>query len=460
MRIRPMKDVPHRSETGAALIVAVIFAAAIGIMAGSFLTITHNEYRLSSEAFLSYGAFNLAEAGTDEAIWAIIDDTWNGWTTSGTYASKGVNGFSLGDGHAGEISIIVENYLSKTPTLLIEGKAETIAGLDSVRQLRVTLDVGLPVFVNGLVAKEKLDLGGNANIDSYDPTFGGPDGTANRGDKANVGSLDVDDGDVEVGNSIVYGKIKTGGGDPTLGGSVSLSDSNSVVDPDLSLIATDFTGEYPVLQPRAFVGTPADDTDAQIVNLRSNGANETITGGTFEAPLEYDLASFEMGSNSKLTVAAGSYVKMVVSGDIIIEDIDVQTGANVEIWVNGNMTMSGTSHGGGDPNTNPSTESLVIYGTNASTVKTFTLNGGTQLSAAVYAPNVDITINGGGSPNNYGFLGAALGKNITINGSVNFHYDESLVNFMANTRKEVSLNSWQQLNSQSDRIDFASYSSP
>ena len=49
------------------------------------------------------------------------------------------------------------------------------------------------------------------------------------------------------------------------------------------------------------------------------------------------------------------------------------------------------------------------------------IGGNGQLAGAVYAPNADINLNGGG--NVYGSL---MGKSLNVNGNFSFHYDEAL----------------------------------
>jgi len=59
----------------------------------------------------------------------------------------------------------------------------------------------------------------------------------------------------------------------------------------------------------------------------------------------------------------------------------------------------------------------------------------------LYAPDSVLTLNGGG--NNIGIVGAAIARQITMNGHYNFHYDESLAT-NGYTRDYV-VNSWQEL---------------
>jgi hypothetical protein len=51
-------------------------------------------------------------------------------------------------------------------------------------------------------------------------------------------------------------------------------------------------------------------------------------------------------------------------------------------------------------------------------------SGNSKLIAAIYAPNADLTLNGGG--NNNGLIGSSITKSIKMNGHYTFHFDEHL----------------------------------
>jgi hypothetical protein len=53
------------------------------------------------------------------------------------------------------------------------------------------------------------------------------------------------------------------------------------------------------------------------------------------------------------------------------------------------------------------------------------LSGNAAFVGAIYAPNADFSLGGGGN-NNYDFVGASVTKTVTMNGHFNFHYDENL----------------------------------
>jgi hypothetical protein len=70
------------------------------------------------------------------------------------------------------------------------------------------------------------------------------------------------------------------------------------------------------------------------------------------------------------------------------------------------------------------------------------LSGTSSFIGAIYAPEAVLTLNGGGNSNN--LMGAAIVKQVTLNGHYDFHYDEALASW--GPAKSFTANSWQELN--------------
>ena len=71
-------------------------------------------------------------------------------------------------------------------------------------------------------------------------------------------------------------------------------------------------------------------------------------------------------------------------------------------------------------------------------------SGNGSLTAVVYAPNGDVTLNGNGD-----MMGAVVARNITLTGNAAFHYDESLADFGADMPYGVVR--WRELDQADDR---------
>ena len=74
-------------------------------------------------------------------------------------------------------------------------------------------------------------------------------------------------------------------------------------------------------------------------------------------------------------------------------------------------------------------------------VTSITYGGSSGFTGVIYAPEADLTLNGGGS--SVGFVGASITKTITMNGHYNFHFDEDLLT--SGPSRGFVVTSWQEL---------------
>lgn len=126
--------------------------------------------------------------------------------------------------------------------------------------------------------------------------------------------------------------------------------------------------------------------------------------------------------NENLTV--NGPVVIVSDGDFNIGNntVEITSTGSLKIYVKGDMKISGN---GSFNNTNIP-EKLIILGTaDVDEGQVINLNGNGLLAAAVYAPEAELTSNGGGARG--ALLGSAIAKSITFHGSPGpFHFDEAL----------------------------------
>ena len=105
------------------------------------------------------------------------------------------------------------------------------------------------------------------------------------------------------------------------------------------------------------------------------------------------------------------------------------------IYFAGNVDISGN----GVLNSNNQPGDLMLYGiqppTNSS--EHVSIGGNSQITASIYAPGHDVTVNGSGT--NGHVYGSIVGKTVTMTGVSNLHYDERLGSAgMINNYKIVS----------------------
>ncbi len=145
---------------------------------------------------------------------------------------------------------------------------------------------------------------------------------------------------------------------------------------------------------------------------------------------------------------------MIVSGDVDLSNVVINAGSTLTIYVDGNL---GHNQGSNTiNNANSESESLLIYGTQSEADVTggavrqeISISGGAGMTAAIYAPNANVTISGAAN-----FNGAAVANQITLNGGVMFHYDEGLADFYGGD-PTFKIDSWTEIYNKEDRIDFS-----
>lgn len=159
--------------------------------------------------------------------------------------------------------------------------------------------------------------------------------------------------------------------------------------------------------------------------LSSITNNATISGSGAGTTV-YRVPSIDQGNNKSLTISGTGTVVIYVDGVFNVGDVKFAAGSTAKLIIYQNdVSGRGCSFNAqntvGDPN-DPGRFLFVsaFSGTGSNEMK---LNGGANFSAVVLAPNAGIKFNGGSN-----FFGSFVGKDFSgaINGTFNFHYDESL----------------------------------
>lgn len=169
----------------------------------------------------------------------------------------------------------------------------------------------------------------------------------------------------------------------------------------------------------------------------SPGAPSAIGGGTViqalpvtaGGPLFINVEDIRLSGQNKVTVkgdpsGAPSYVVIQVNQDFTTSgqgEFLIESNAFVRIFVKGDMDVTGNGF------TNQGVPgNLQIYGVEPpqGESRTIKIAGNGNFSGAIYAPDYDIEVKGGGS--NGAVYGAVVGKTIFMNGVTHWHYDEAL----------------------------------
>ena len=168
-------------------------------------------------------------------------------------------------------------------------------------------------------------------------------------------------------------------------------------------------------------GLPTNNGTA-VTSITANGTSSSpgliIINGDFTVPggKTFTINPTTTG-NPPVANAANSNVIIWVKGKFTASGSGVVTqvaGSNVTWIVDNDITVSGDNYMNG--NGTAGTDSFVGIGSHK-----FTDSGSATFTGTVNAPGYDGTISGSGD-----YTGAFAGNTLTISGSANFHYDESL----------------------------------
>ena len=135
----------------------------------------------------------------------------------------------------------------------------------------------------------------------------------------------------------------------------------------------------------------------------------------------YFLSSLNLNSFQKLAVTG--HTVLYVGGNISITGsahLEVFPGASLRLYSSGSNVVIG---GAGVINHTGRADAFIYYGMPDNTNLSVTISD--YLTGCIYAPNADITLSYGGSAVAQ-FIGSCTGRNIYLNGFIDFHYDEAL----------------------------------
>ena len=283
-------------------------------------------------------------------------------------------------------------------------------------------------FNQAIMSVSTLDLTNqNIVVDSYDSRdpFKSTNGLYDVSKRQANGDLATNGSLIEAGNAHIYGDVATNSG--IVSGAANIS----------GIERTDFYQEpIPVGAPSWPSINPTPYTVTSTATLNAGAVQGAAT-------TRYQLAQISLSGNNTLTLAgnpdgSATYIELHVTGDITVaggSQIVVAPGVSATIYFDGNIDVSGV----GIINSNNQPNDLHLYGVQPidSSSRSVHLGGNGQITATVYAPNADVTVNGGGSSGHV--FGSIVGKTVTMTGVTNLHYDEaSGASGMINNYKIVS----------------------
>jgi len=377
------------------------------------MQLSSGEYRIATRSFLANSSFNLAEGGIDLALDAIQRGDSSGWAKASDKAGKpywarAFGDFDLGGNTTGEIKVVIMDPGSSNPEIYSEGVAYGHIGGVVSKQLYASLTSGFLPFRNGFNTKKGMVLSGNnVTFDSYDSRVGNY-GWGNRNSEITIATISVGVDSINIGNADVYGYVATGGQLPDVGPNGSITTYHNPGRVDWSRVTTDFYAEFPNVSA-PLLSSPS-------TSLPTNG---NIMGG------EYLLNNWNSSGRKTLNILGDTTI--VIRGNMKLSGraaINILNNASVRIYADGDLDIGGN----GILNSSQNPGQLMIFGTDTTEgSKTLKIHGNGYLAAAVYAPNANVELKGGGSSGRV--YGSIVAYDAKLTGNSHFSFDEALADY-------------------------------
>jgi hypothetical protein len=443
---------PHPSlRRGSVLIIAMLVAALIALVLGSYLSLSLSTAHFANRTFYSNASFNLAEAGAEEAVWSFnrltngASDGWTAWSNNGNDAWQKFDGFAFGANATGSVKVYVENY--NPPVASVRPKVIALASVASGTDAPITKMIELTLsrrshFASGLVAQDNITFNGNnASVDSWNSGSASspvPYSAAVRNDHGSVSSASVQSTAMLVNQADIWGYAATGGAAPQVGASGSIRGATTPVGVqiDPSRVSTDFCVNLdPVTAPSG--GT----TIAAITGPATLGTLGTATSWRCDSiTLNGSQVLTILGQVTLVLTAGSGFDAFDVTGNA---SIHIPTGSSLTLYVEGNVKIAG--NGLGNDNVQPIT--CQFWGTNSSAAgQKIELAGNGAFAGVVYAPNAIVRLNGNGD-----MMGSVIAYDIIITGNAAFHYDESLA---SNGDAGFGVATWREITTGAERSTY------
>lgn len=440
-------------DRGAVLVVALLIMALIALALGSYLALNLSTARLARQSYQQGAAFNLAEAGAEEALWSFnranahAADAWTGWSGAVPAALRKFTGFDFGGNTTGTVSVYVNNTAPAAgdrPLVVAMATVQSPGSPPNTKLLSVTL-ARRSYFGSGLVARESLRFSGlNTAVDSWNSDPDQDPATAPvpyrpeiRRDRGSIATLAVENSALLVNQASIWGYVATGGAAPEVGvqGSVRGADTPADVQVDPARISTDFTADLPA------VTAPVDG-----IPLLTIGTTLGLPG----VATKWRCPSLVLRANQTLTILGDVTLILTATIGSAVEvtgnaSINIPAGSSLTVYAEGDCKIAGN----GLANANSRPLSCQIWGTSTSAAgQGIQIAGNGALKTVIYAPNAAVQVNGNGD-----VMGAIVARTITLTGNASFHYDESLADYGDNTAFGVVR--WRELTAGEDREYWA-----
>jgi len=432
------KIIGFSNEQGAALIIAMLFLVALGVLSTALIFTVQNEMKTSTAYKYSQQAFYVANAGVQKSVmWfnnsysphlpASDYDATNlpvqysgnsvllaGQTGSSSaypeaslttaFSNEFSNKSLQADATNSGVYALNATLLKYTPASFINvstfatypsaverwridalGYWGTTANPMGVAQITAVIEnSGNALFDRAIWGIDSVNLSGVVVTDSYDPALG-PYGGSNIGNLGSIGSNGSVsmNGNVTINGDLAYGPSGTyshTGGATVTGQVVHMS------------------------EPHYFPPVPSFTVGTTDISLGGNDAQNLAAGS---------YGSISLGSHSVLTLTGGTYYIDQLS---IGSQASLIVSSATKLFVKSALDLGG--QGVANATGDPSQFTIIYSGTSAAS-----MTGGSGFYGNIYAPNAAVTLSG-----NSGFFGSYIGKTVNDSGTPDIHFDEGMLN--------------------------------
>ncbi len=375
------------NERGFILLISYLLLSALSVVSLALFNRGTSFIQSSDRNKKKIIAFNMAEAGFDDAFYKVKNNVITSFPHNGNYTSM-----DYGNVQGGYTATITDmgNSIKKIQVTGYSPAASSVTEAVESRTIVGYMQTASASSFNfGVFAKNSIQMSGNAHVDAYnsnDGSYGGSN-VFNRGDvstdSASAGTVMLS-GNVQIKGDMITGVGSTPNSVVTMSGNAAITGSK--------------TAATSAFNPQAMTTSVSSSGALSI----SGNTNYTLAAGT------YNFSSISITGNGRLTA----------------------TGA-VKIYVSGSVSIAGN----GISTSSSKPPNMIIYVTGTSNVS---LSGNGNLYAGIYAPNSNVSNSGNGQ-----LYGAVVSKTYQQSGNGSVHFDEALSDVQGGSGTN-SLLSWQE----------------
>lgn len=402
-----MKIRAQLNQQGHTLILTLVVCLVLGVILLGIIKLANNEGQMTGRSQNWNNAMAIAEAGIEEALahlrYSPTNRSENGWTFEDDGYTRTR---TFKDGYY-KVTISTNYDPVIVSTAALRAPGQNNYSISRTVQVKAT---NQPLFMAGVEGTTSVKLTGKIRVDSYDSndpkhrSATGGYNAATAKDGGDVTSYGAS-GSLDIGNSHIYGRVKTPPGTTYSigGGSVG-----------------SFSWRGQGVEPGAYEEVP----ETEYPPIFAPKPTATALKGTGpQSSYQYvlDSAIYEVNAIAGSILITG-HATLVVNDSIRIsgkDEIRIQAGGSLKIYMKGADTQFS---GQGVINPETPAPNFLYFGLPSNT--SISMSGNSAFNGVIYAPSAQVKLSGGGN-DGVDFSGAIIANTVMANGHYNFHYDEA-----------------------------------